>query len=101
MGKTLRLGLAVAAGSAVAVLGFASAAGAHVTIQGGPAQAGGDALISFVVPTESDAASTTKLEVRMPTNPPIPAVATSAIPGWTATVATTKLTTPIKTDDGE
>jgi uncharacterized protein YcnI len=101
MGTPLRAALAAAAATAVAVLGFASAASAHITIQGGPATAGGDARIAFVVPTESDTASTTKLEVAFPTDKPIPSVLTTPVAGWTATVDTTKLATPIKTDEGD
>jgi uncharacterized protein YcnI len=101
MGKSVRVVLVAAAATAVAVLGFAPAASAHVTIQGGPAQAGGDARIAFLVPTESDTASTTKLEVAFPTDKPIPSVATTPIAGWSVSVDTTKLATPIKTDDGE
>ena len=101
MGKTWRAVLVAGAVTAVAVLGFGSAASAHVTIQGGPAQPGGDARIAFLVPTESDTASTTKVEVAFPTDKPVPSVATTPVAGWTVSVDTTKLSTPIKTDDGE
>jgi uncharacterized protein YcnI len=101
MGKALRAAGIAAAATAVAVLGFGSAASAHVTISGGPAPAGGNARIAFEVPTESDTASTTKLEVQLPTDHPIPSVDTAPVPGWSVSVDTTKLSTPIKTDDGD
>jgi len=101
MGTPLRAALAATAATAVAVLGFASAASAHVTIQAGTVSPGSYARVAFQVPTESDTASTTKLEVQIPTDHPIASVATMPVPGWTAAVETTKLSTPVKTDDGE
>jgi uncharacterized protein YcnI len=52
------------------------------------------------VPTESDTASTTKVEVDLPTDHPIASVSTMPVPGWTVTVTKSKLATPIKDDDG-
>src|SRR5213076_3307680 len=52
-------------------------------------------------PTESDTASTTKLDVALPADQPIASVAIMPVPGWTATTQTSKLATPIKTDDGD
>ena len=53
------------------------------------------------MPTESDTASTTKLEANLPTGTPIASVSLKPLPGWTAKTTTTKLATPIKSDDGE
>ncbi|MEU9048252.1 YcnI family protein [Kitasatospora sp. NPDC048343] len=53
------------------------------------------------MPDESDTASTTKLEVALPTDHPVASVATEPIPGWTDTTEKTKLASPIKTDDGD
>jgi uncharacterized protein len=75
-------------------------AAAHVTISGTGTQ-GGYGTFSFKVPNEEDAASTTKLEVQFPTDHPLASVSVEPVPGWTATVQTTKLATPIKTDDGD
>jgi uncharacterized protein YcnI len=101
MRTTVRLALAGAAATAVAVLGFAGPAGAHVTINPDSAKPGGYTRVAFRVPTESDTASTTKLEVALPTDHPIANVGTMPVPGWTAVVEKAKLSTPIKTDDGE
>lgn len=91
----------VAVGCAVTLLTFAGIASAHVTANPGTAQQGGYTKVSFRVPNERDAASTTQLEINFPGDHPIASVETRAIPGWSATVQKTKLDKPIKTDDGE
>jgi uncharacterized protein YcnI len=101
MGRTLRGVLVVGAFSAVAVLGVAGVAQAHVTVNPNSAMQGGYTRVAFRVPTESDTASTTKVEVQLPLNQPIASVATMPVPGWTVTAETSKLATPIKTDDGD
>jgi uncharacterized protein YcnI len=85
----------------VALLTLAGIASAHVTANPGTAQQGGYAKVSFRVPNERDTASTSRLEVSLPTDHPIASVSTRAVPGWTSTVQKTKLDKPIKTDDGE
>jgi uncharacterized protein YcnI len=92
---------AVTAGAAVLVFTLAGPASAHVTVNPGTAAQGAYTKVSFRVPTESDTASTTKLEVNLPTATPIASVALKPVPGWTATTVKTKLATPIKDDDGE
>jgi periplasmic copper chaperone A len=92
---------AVTAGAAALVLALAGPASAHVTVNPNTAAQGAYTKVSFRVPTESDTASTTRLEVDLPTDTPIASVAIKPLPGWTATTAKTKLTTPIKDDDGE
>ena len=78
------------------------AASAHVTVSGSGATRGGsDQTITFRVPNESDKASTTELQVSLPTNTPIASVLPQVHPGWTITTTTVKLTTPIHTDDGD
>ena len=101
MSRTLRVAGATVVATALAVLGFAGTAGAHVTISPNSATSGGDVRIAFRVPTESDTASTVKLEVAIPTDKPIPVVATMPMPGWTVATEKTKLATPVKTDDGD
>jgi periplasmic copper chaperone A len=101
MRRPLRTALAIGATTAVAVLGLAGVALAHVTVNPNNATQGAYARIAFRVPTESDTASTTKLEVALPADQPIASVATMPVPGWTATTETSKLATPIKTDDGD
>ncbi|MFI9270160.1 YcnI family protein [Kitasatospora sp. NPDC052896] len=88
---------ALAAGT---VLAAAVPAFAHVTVQPGTATQGGYTAVAFRVPDESDTASTTKLEVDLPADQPIASVATQPVPGWTAALEKSQLSTPIKTDDG-
>jgi uncharacterized protein YcnI len=95
-----RLGILAAAAS-VTVLVAAGPAMAHVTVSPGEATQGGFTTLAFQVPTESDTASTTKVEVNIPTQTPIASLSVKPVPGWTAAVVTTKLTTPIKGDEGE
>ncbi len=80
----------------------AAPAWAHVTVDApGATSGGGDQLITFRVPTESDTASTTGLKVQLPTDTPIASVLVQPIPGWTFTETTVKLSKPIVTDDGD
>src|SRR5215469_13812388 len=99
MKRSWRAVLMTGAVSAVAVLGFVGAASAHVTVNPDTASQGGEARIAFRVPDESDTASTTKLDVYLPTDQPVASVLVMPVPGWTSTVTTTKLATPITTDD--
>ncbi|WP_329565734.1 YcnI family copper-binding membrane protein [Kitasatospora sp. NBC_01266] len=87
--------------AAGAVLATAVPAFAHVTVQPNTAQQGGYTAVAFRVPDESATASTVKLEVTVPTDHPIASVSTQPVPGWSATVDKTPLTTPVKTDDGD
>jgi periplasmic copper chaperone A len=100
MRKTLaRVGV-LAAVSTLAVLGFAGAASAHVTVSSSNAVQGGDATLTFVVPNEEDTATTVTVEVDLPATAPFTGVDVKPIAGWTATVSSTKLATPLKDDDG-
>lgn len=69
-----------------AVLATAGSASAHVTVTPKDATQGGYGRIAFRVPNESDTATTTRLEVVLPENAPIPSVSTMPVPGWTLTV---------------
>jgi len=100
--RTVGAGIgALVAGALVVVLG--GVAWAHVTLQPGSLKKGAtDALFSFSVPNESsDGASVTGLEVTFPTDHPLLSVLPQTKPGWSATVATTKLAKPVTTDDGQ
>lgn len=101
MRRSLRAVLVIGAVSAIAVLGFAGAASAHVTVDPSEAPQGGYAKIAFRVPDESDTASTTKLDVYLPTDQPVASVLVQPVTGWTAKLTTTKLPKPITTDDGD
>jgi uncharacterized protein YcnI len=92
--------LTVALATGVAVLGFGSAASAHVTVNPDQGTQGGYTRVAFRVPTESDTASTTKVDVFLPTDHPVASVSTMPVPGWTVTTTTSKLATPLTDDDG-
>ncbi len=96
-------------GRRLAVVGLTGAAGllvmvgtasAHVTTNPNTAVQGSYATINFNCPSEEDSASTVSLQVVFPTDHPIADASVQPVPGWTAAVATTKLATPIVTDDG-
>jgi uncharacterized protein len=93
-------------GAAAVTVGLMAAgtgvASAHITVAAPEATSGGsDVVISFRVPDESEAARTVGLKVRLPGDTTIASVLVQPKPGWTASVSNTKLSTPIKTDDGE
>jgi periplasmic copper chaperone A len=71
-----------------------------VTVNPDTAVQGGFTALTFRVPTEKDNASTTTLQVFLPTDTPIPSVSVRPVPGWTAKVNTTHLAKPVQSDDG-
>src|SRR5262245_28630781 len=82
------------------LLGWAAPALAHVTVAPSSAEKGAtDVQITFRVPSEEDS-PTTKVEITLPTDPPLVGVLAQPVPGWTAKVTTQHLDTPIQTDDG-
>ncbi|MGW2748221.1 YcnI family protein [Streptomyces sp. NPDC001450] len=98
---TLRRAAAVTALTAAGVLAAAGVASAHVTVHPESyAKGATDGLLTFRVPNEEDSASTTKVQVFLPTDHPVLGVLVHPQDGWTAKVTTTKLKTPVKTDDG-
>jgi uncharacterized protein YcnI len=100
MHRTLKRAALLVAASAALVLAIAAPAAAHVTVNPGTAQQGGFPKLTFRVPNEMDKATTTTVEVDFPQDTPIPSVSVKPLPGWTPTVTTAKLATPIKDDDG-
>lgn len=76
------------------------AAQAHVKISPDTAAAGSYATLNFRVPTEKANASTTKVEVDLPTEHPFTYAAYQPVPGWSAKVTTSALPVPVKTEDG-
>ncbi|MEU0003941.1 YcnI family protein [Streptomyces sp. NPDC006314] len=94
-----RIASRVAAATAVAgsaVLALSVPAFAHVSVQPeGTAAKGGWAVVDFKVPNERDNASTTKLEVNLPTDHPLASVMPEPVPGWTAKVTKSKLDKPL------
>ncbi|MDX6347293.1 MAG: hypothetical protein QOF84_2083 [Streptomyces sp.] len=99
--RALRRTALVGTLAATGVLAAAGAAFAHVTVHPGSYEKGAtDGTLTFRVPNEEDTAGTTKVQVFLPTDHPILSVLVTPEAGWTADVKTTKLKTPIKTDDG-
>jgi uncharacterized protein YcnI len=96
----LRRGPVVVVGSLIAVAVLAGPAFAHVVITPSSAPAGSAAELTFRVPDEEDKAATVELQVKIPTNHPIAQLLVEPVTGWTATVTTVTLATPITTDDG-
>lgn len=71
----------VAAGAAAAIALIAGPASAHVTVNPNSATQGGYTKLTFRVPNEKDSASTTKLEVVIPTDHPIASISTKPVAG--------------------
>ncbi|MFC4890783.1 YcnI family protein [Streptomyces beijiangensis] len=79
----------------------AGAAFAHVTVHPDSyAKGATDGVLTFRVPNEEDTASTTKVQIFLPTGHPVLGVLVTPQTGWTAKVTTTELKSPVKTDDG-
>jgi uncharacterized protein YcnI len=98
---TVRRAGTVTALTAAGLLAAAGAASAHVTVHPESyAKGATDGVLTFRVPNEEDNASTTKVQVFLPTDHPVLGVLVHPQDGWTAKVTTTKLKTPVKTDDG-
>ena len=89
--------MGLAAGAALAV-GVPLAASAHVTVNPNTATPGSYATVNFRVPTESETASTVKIEVTLPTDTPLSAVLVQPVPGWTATVDKGALPAPVEVE---
>jgi uncharacterized protein YcnI len=89
--------------STVAGVAFALTAplavSAHVPVSPNSIPAGTElATLTFMVPNESATASTTKVEIDLPTGTPFGTVAYENVSGWKASVVTAKLAKPVKTD---
>ncbi|MFI7601673.1 YcnI family protein [Actinoplanes sp. NPDC049681] len=85
-------------GGAVAALTLALAvpAAAHVTVNANTAVQGGYTKVTFRVPNESDAASTTKVEVNLPADTPFASVSLKPVAGWTMNAEKAKLAQPLQ-----
>ncbi|UAJ79609.1 YcnI family protein [Leifsonia sp. ZF2019] len=100
MKKTTFAASIAATTTALLLLAAPLAASAHVHVTPDSATPGSYATLTFKVPTESATAGTVKLVVDLPTATPFTSVSYQPIPGWTASVDTETLATPVKTDDG-
>ncbi|MGW4914586.1 DUF1775 domain-containing protein, partial [Streptomyces sp. NPDC004270] len=86
---TLRRAGAVTALTAAGLLVAAGVASAHVTVHPESyAKGATDGVLTFRVPNEEDTASTTKVQVFLPTDHPVLGVLVSPRDGWTAKVTT-------------
>jgi uncharacterized protein YcnI len=88
----------VALGALLAALVLVPAAAAHVEIAPDAAPAGFEGRFAIQVPNEEADASTVKVVVKFPEE--VPVASFQPVQGWTRTVKTVKLATPITDDDG-
>jgi uncharacterized protein YcnI len=99
--KKIRRRCTAVGGIVLVGLGIASPAWAHVTVHPLTMPAGSkDVELTFRVPNERQNTNTVMVQVFFPTNLPLLTVDVLPLPGWSATVHTETLTTPVKTDDG-
>lgn len=91
---------ALTGGFLIAGLVFAGSASAHVKVSGVDAVQGGSGVITFRVPSESDAASTTGLLITFPAATPFTSVDVQPKAGWAAKVTKKPLPDPLTDDDG-
>ncbi|MGW7514739.1 YcnI family copper-binding membrane protein [Streptomyces sp. NPDC054796] len=87
---------ALAVSALAAVVLCAGPASAHVSVDPQEAEQGGFGTVNFKVPNERDNASTTKLEVTLPTDHPLASVMPQPVPGWDVDVTKSKLDKPIE-----
>lgn len=80
----------------VGVLGLAAPAAAHITVNPSQATSGDYPRLDFRVPSESDTASTTEVEVVLPEDAPIASVSLARVPGWTSRVEMAPVDPPLE-----
>ena len=93
-----RLGVVVLAllTALAAALAGAGAAAAHVGVSSTDAAAGGYGKLTFRVPNESDTASTVALRISVPEESALASLRAQPVPGWTVTMTTSDLQTPLE-----
>ena len=96
--RLLKGAAAVSVSAAALTAGMAPAA-AHVTANATSTAENSYTQITFSAPTESDTASTSKLEVQLPTDTPFTSVRTKPVVGWSAEITKEKLPEPVTMDD--
>jgi periplasmic copper chaperone A len=79
-----------------AALAGAGAAAAHVSVSSTDAAAGGYGKLTFRVPNESDTASTVALRISVPEESALASLRAQPVPGWTVTMTTSDLQTPLE-----
>jgi uncharacterized protein YcnI len=96
----VKAAIAIGAGVLLAIA-VPLAASAHVTITPYGADPGSYAVITFKVPNESSTATTTKLEVDIPTGTPFASVSYVPVPGWSTDLVSETLPKPITIDHNQ
>ena len=93
-----RLGVVVLAllTALATALAGAGAASAHVGVSSTDATAGGFGKLTFRVPNESDTASTVALRISIPQESALASLRAQPVPGWTVTMTTSDLATPLE-----
>ena len=89
-------GLVTVAVAAFLVGVMPAVAFAHVVVTPDTATQGGYAALTFRVPNERDAASTTEIEVQLPVDAPLASVSVKPHPGWSYEITKTRPATPIE-----
>ncbi|MFF2269118.1 YcnI family protein [Cellulosimicrobium cellulans] len=89
-----RAGIVTLLAGGLVALAAGEAAG-HVSVVPEDPVQGAWTILSVRVPTESETASTVRVEVTFPLDTPVPAVRTTDEPGWTATVTVEDLPEPV------
>lgn len=97
--RPLRAAGALTAAAGLTALGLAPAA-AHVTASSSSTAAEGYAQITFSVPTESDSASTTGVQLDLPAGTPFAAVRVQPVEGWSAQLTEEQLPEPVAVGEG-
>lgn len=92
--KFTRAAVGIGAGALLAIAA-PLAASAHVTVTPDQVEAGGWSYLTFRAPTESDTASTTKLEFHLPKDTPFTHVSYQPVAGWAAEVTEETLPEPV------
>ncbi|WP_072805711.1 YcnI family copper-binding membrane protein [Rhodococcoides yunnanense] len=83
MNSFIRRACVLAGATSLALVVGAGAASAHVSVSAPGAEQGGYTVLTFRVPTESDTAATTSVQVELPG---LNSARTQPVPGWTSTV---------------
>ena len=99
--QTMKTKLLAGAGlAAILLLAMAAPAFAHVTTDPSSAPQGGEITLGFRVPNEVAGANVVRVDLQIPTNPPLLGIDTEPAYGWTSTVTQVNLNPPVQTDDG-
>lgn len=99
--KRTRVRLALPVAAALTTFAISTSAWAHVTVTATDATPGAsDVEITFRVPNELPSARVVRVDVTFPVDTPIADVLIQPVAGWAFTEKTSKLATPVVTDDG-